>query len=330
MDSLERISRIDRSLLSGEHYLSSLLEQAYLTEVLTAPQIEAVQMACLSVLARQTQLYNGMESSSIRVEDAEGILESVLFTIGVGLKEYENAEDAALALISEGAEALFVRGGKRIDRMLKTTRLFHAGLVRRLMETPNVFYRSTVEDGINGFFQVYRPQFGAQQIHITADYPLLHPVTDLAGIEFIREYLERVDCENQFCTCFSPVAIHALLCGLPVDYRELPLNLCGPVLTAALGCVLCGKNFYSLSLSSGDLRDLTEKLNGRGKSELLPLLQAAFEKISLAFSLRQRTIEYLAAALPGIAAEIENAVRTDTLSGILLIARLPQGGYRPI
>lgn len=152
MDSLERISRIDRSLLSGEHYLSTLLEQAYLTEVLTAPQIEAVQMACLSVLARQTQLYNGMESSSVRVEDAEEILESVLFTIGVCLKEYGNAEDAALALIREGAEALFARGGKRIDRMLKTTKLFHAGLVRRLMETPNVFYRSTVEDGINGFF----------------------------------------------------------------------------------------------------------------------------------------------------------------------------------
>ena len=244
MDSLERISRIDRSLLSGEHYLSTLLEQAYLTEVLTAPQIEAVQMACLSVLARQTQLYNGMESSSVRVEDAEEILESVLFTIGVCLKEYGNAEDAALALIREGAEALFARGGKRIDRMLKTTKLFHAGLVRRLMETPNVFYRSTVEDGINGFFQLYRPQFGAQQIHITADYPLLHPVADLAGIEFIREYIERVDCENQFCTCFSPVTIHALLCGLPVDYRELPLNLCGPVLTAALGSVLCGKNFY--------------------------------------------------------------------------------------
>lgn len=325
MDSLERISRIDRSLLSGEHYLSSLLEQAYLTEVLTAPQIQTVQMTCLSVLAHQTQLYNGMESSSVRVEDAEGILESVLFTIGISLKEYENPEDAALALVGEGAEALFALGGKKIDRMLKTTKLLQAGLVRRLMETPNVYYRSTIQDGINGFFQLYRPQFGAQQIHITADYPLLHPMTDLAGIEFIREYVERADCENQFCTCFSPVMIHALLCGLPVDYRELPLNLCGPVLTAALGCVLCGKSFYSLALTKEDLLHLKEKLNGRSKSELLSLLRAVWEKISLALSLRPRTAEYLAAALPGIAAEIENAVHTDTMSKIFLTAR----GHRP-
>ncbi|WP_283606563.1 DUF6179 domain-containing protein [Faecalispora anaeroviscerum] len=327
MDSLERISRIDRSLLSGEHYLTSLLEQAFLAQVLSASQIEAVQMACLSVLARQTQLYNGMESSSVRVEEAESIFESALFTIGICLKQYENAEDAALALVSEGAEALFVRGGKKIDRMLKTTRLFHAGLVRRLMETPNVFYRSTVKDGINGFFHLYRPQFGAQQIHITADYPLLHPVTDLVGVEFIREYVERVDCENQFCTCFSPAVIHRLLCGLPVDYRELPLNLCGPVLTAALGCVLCGKNPFTLQLSEDDLIALQEKLSGRGNTELLPLLQAAFEKVNLALSLRKRTAEYLAAALPGISAEAENAVRTDTLPRLFLIARLPQGGY---
>ena len=78
------------------------------------------------------------------------------------------------------------------------------------------------------------------------------------------------------------------------------------------------------------MADLKEKLNGRGKSELLPLLQAAFEKMSLALSLRRRTEEYLAAALPGIAAEIENAVRTDTLSGILLMTRLPRDGYRPV
>ena len=78
------------------------------------------------------------------------------------------------------------------------------------------------------------------------------------------------------------------------------------------------------------MADLKEKLNGRGKSELLPLLQAAFEKMSLALSLRRRTEEYLAAALPGIVAEIENAVRTDTLSGILLMTRLPRDGYRPV
>lgn len=328
MNSLERISRIDRSQLSGAHFVSSLLEQAYHTEVLTTAQIEAIQLACLSVLARQTQLYNGLDSSSVRVEEAEGIMESILFTIGIALKEYENPDDAAQALLSDGAEALFLRGSKKIDRLLKTTKLIHVSLLRRLFVTPNVFYRSTLEDGINGFFKLYRPQFSAQQIHITADYPLLQPVEDLVGIELIREYLERADSENQFCACFNPAAVDALFCGLPIDYRELPVNLCGPVLTAAISCALSGKNFYTLSVTQQDLLFLRDKLIRMPKEEILQLFEAVFHKICEALSLPERTKEYLTAALPGITVEVENAVRNNTMSSIFYIARIRQGGKR--
>lgn len=328
MNSLERISRIDRSQLSGAHYVSSLLEQAYDTEVLTVVQIEAIQLACLSVLAHQTELYNGLDSSSVRVEEAEGIMESILFTIGVGLKIYENPDDAAQALLNEGAEAFFLQGSKKIERMLKTTKLIHEGLLRRLFVTPNVFYRSTLEDGINGFFKLYRPQFSAQQIHITADYPLLQPVEDLAGIEFIREYLERADNENQFCACFNPALVDALLCGLPVDYRELPVNICGPVLTAAIGCALCGKNFLTLSVTQQDLLALREKLIPMPKEELLRLLEAVFHKICEALSLPERAKKYFDAALPGISVEVENAVQNNTMSSIFYIARIRQGENR--
>lgn len=326
MNSLERISRIDRSQLSGAHYVSSLLERAYDTEVLTVAQIEAIQLACLSVLARQTQLYNGIDSSSVRVEEAEGIMESILFTIGVGIKEYENPDDAAQALFNEGAEAFFLRGTKKIERMLKTTKLIHVGLLRRLFVTPNVFYRSTLQDGINGFFKLYRPQFSAQQIHITADYPLLQPVEDLAGIEFIREYLERADSENQFCACFNPAAVDALLCGLPVDYRQLPVNICGPVLTAAIGCALCEKNFLTLRVTQQDLLVLRDKLISMPKEELLRILEAVFHKICKSLSLPERTNKYLNAALPGICTEVENAVRNNTMSSIFYVSRIRQSG----
>lgn len=163
-----------------------------------------------------------------------------------------------------------------------------------------------------------------------ADYPLLHSAIDLTGIGFIWGYTERVDYENQFYACFSLVTTHALLCGLPVDYWEPPLNLYGLVLTTVPGCVLCGENFYSLRLSARGLANLKEKPNSRGKPEFLSLLQAALEKTSFAFSPYQRTAKYLTAVLLGTSAEIKNVVRIDTLSRTLLIVRLPQGGYRLI
>lgn len=325
MESLEKTGRIDRSLLSGEHYLSSLLEQAYAQGVLTGQQAEAVQMDCLTVLAHQIQRYTGADSSSVRTEEAEGILESVLFTVGICLKEYHSPDDAANALVREGAQELFVRGRARIDRLLKTTRLLHAQIARRLLETPNVFYRSTLVDGIAGFWKLYRPDFAAQDSHITLDYPLLCPVSGLAGVELIREYLERFDCENQFCLCFSAKAIHSLLCGLPVDYRQLPLNLCEPVLAAALGCALCRKSVRPLCLTACDLTNLKNSLGQHTRSEILPVLKDALGLVETALSLTGRVSSYLASALPGISVAVETALETNTLEQVfLLMPQLPE------
>lgn len=320
MESIEKIGRIDPSLLSGEHYLSSLLQQAYAQALLTGQQAEAVQMDCLTILAHQIQLYTGADSSSVRAEEAEGILESVLFTVGICLKEYNDPDDAAEALLREGAQALFVRGRARIDRLLKTTRLLHAQIARHLLETPNVFYRSTLVDGVAGFWRMYRPDFAAQDSHITLDYPLLCPVSDLVGIELIRGCLERFDCENQFCLCFSAKAIHRLMCGLPVDYRQLPLNLCEPVLTAALGCVLSGKSIRPLSLTAGDLAGLKKRFGQSGRGEILPVLQEALEQVKASLALTGRVARYLAAALPGIAVSVETAMQTNAPSQVFLLA----------
>ena len=65
-------------------------------------------------------------------------------------------------------------------------------IAANLLKTPNVYYRSTIMDGINGFFKLYTPQFSAHEIHITADYPTLAARPELDGIEFIEKYLRYI------------------------------------------------------------------------------------------------------------------------------------------
>jgi hypothetical protein len=98
MESIERISTIDKSILSGEHYFQSLLEQAYALGMLSDTDLKNVKFGCLSVLARQTEGYNGGKSSSIRVENAENILTSIMFTMGVWLKTFHCPDDAVVVI----------------------------------------------------------------------------------------------------------------------------------------------------------------------------------------------------------------------------------------
>ncbi len=235
MESIERISTIDKSRLSGEHYFQSLLEQAYALGMLSDTDLKNVQFGCLSVLSRQTEGYNGGKSSSIRVENAENILTSIMFTMGVWLKTFQCPDDAVVVIKNEKIEDLYQNGLKRIDTMIKSTKGLHAAILRNLIDSENVFYRSTVVDAIKGFFKLYYPEFGAHEIHITADYPMYNKVEKLAGIEFIQKYLENIYLENLFCSNFKAEDIHHLLCGYDEHYQNLLFNIYEPVLCAATG-----------------------------------------------------------------------------------------------
>ena len=43
------------------------------------------------------------------------------------------------------------------------------------------------------------------------DYPTYSPRPEQAGIEFIEEYLRRIDAENAFCGLFDPKRVDRLL-----------------------------------------------------------------------------------------------------------------------
>ncbi len=238
-NGLDKIRVIDRASLNEEYYFQSLIEQARDKELLSDSDIERLQYECLTLLAYKTERYNAGDSSSIRVEKAQSIMTSILFTIGLWLKAYPSPDDAVDAMLTDSIDDLYQKGRRRIDVLLRATKALHTKLLRELIETPNVYYASTLVDGILGFFKLYDPEYAAQEIHITADYPLFNPMPRLAGIEFVKTYVAGAYYENQFCGRFSAEQIHNLLRGAVesyegLGYEELLINIYGYVLTAAL------------------------------------------------------------------------------------------------
>ncbi len=108
-NGIEKARLIDRARLSEENYFQTLLECAGERGLLVAPEIERLQYECVALLARVTERLNKWESSSIRVERAESLLASILFTVGLRLKNFDNPDDAAAALKSGPVTELFAQ-----------------------------------------------------------------------------------------------------------------------------------------------------------------------------------------------------------------------------
>jgi len=326
-NNLENASIIEKEKLSGEFYFQSLLEQGYSKGLFTDSDIERLQYECLAFLAHKVERFNAGDSSSIRVEKAQDIMTSNIFTIGLWLKTYQNPDDAITAIHNEQIAGLYQKGRKRIDTIVAATKAVHFKILQQLVDTQNVFYRATIVDGIRGFFKLYYPDFGAHEVHITADYPIYNTMPNLAGIEFIHAYLTSLYYENQFCQRFSSGDIHHLLCGYEEDYQELLINLYEPVLIAAIGCVLAGTDAHILDITEDGAIYLNRFFVGKAKTEILASIQSAAHELKRIFSFPHELELYIRKSLPFIAGKIEIAMREQSLNRVFFTPSYPE--HRP-
>lgn len=321
--NIERFHKIDAFKLNQEFYFQSLLEEAYHQQLLSEQDIEKIQLDCLDLLSYKLKRYTDNNSSSVRIEVAEHIMQSNLFTIGLYLKTFKSPDDAIKAMTETSMLDLYLSGRKCIDAMLRTAKRKHSLVIKNTLEIDNDFYIPTVIDGIKGFFKIYNPDYAAHEIYITADYPLCHPVKDLAGIEFIQRYVDSVYAENLFCSHFSTEAIRELLLGFDEQYKHLLFNIFGLVLTEALGCVLAGMNAESLYLSPVQIQQLQKLLSIKTDEEIKELVSGAKQKMISELEISNNfLLQYIEECLPGITAAICSGIRNNRLDPVFLSGKV--------
>ncbi len=323
-NSLEINHFIDRALLREDNYFLSLLEQAYNKELLSDKDIERIQYECLALLAEKTERYNSGDSSSIQIEKAKEILNSVLYTIGICLKSFPNPDDAVTELQKMPLKELYQNGRKKIDRLLTATKSVHSKLLSKLFVTPNAFYSSTIKDGVYGFFKSYYPDFFAHETNFSASYPLFNAIQDFRGIEFIKFYVQGAFYENQFMSFFSPEDIHHLLCGYEENYRELQLNLYEPVLITALGCIIAETDLMHLDITEHGVNCLSGKFMQKTEAEITEIISNASVNLNEKLKLSQGLFQYIQSSLPKVIRKISAAVSENTLNRLFILPVYPE------
>ncbi len=305
MTDLTRQPLIDPLALDGRDYFVTLLAEGRRCGLLSDRDLSRLQGESLTLLAERMDAWTRGQSTSLPAEQAQHLLESVLYTVSLELKASPTPEEAAERLRRESLTALYEAGQRRIARKLQAARTLHRQLKKTLFPTYNEFYRATLADGIDGFFLLYRPALAAQEIHITADYLPFSGLPQKDGIEFMEDYLRALSHENRFLRYFSPETVHALLLGLDENYPQLLLNLYAPVLAAALACVLTRQSVAALRYDSERLAAL---LTGRSRQETEALLHQAAEVFIRGADCPEGLSAYLRRSVPVLAGDVARAV----------------------
>jgi hypothetical protein len=267
-------------------------------------------------MAKQVERYTNDESSSIRVEKAQQLLQSITYNIGLNLKSYPEMNTKLEVLQTEKLSVLFYQGLDLISEIYKKAKALLAQLQKNHLNIENYAYHDTLFTGIPEFFHDYNMEYAAHDNVGSIDYPLCKAITDLLGIEYQYEYLIRLTIENNFCRKFNDKTIQSLLDNFSNDSEQLLLNLFELVLTNAIGCELAGKNLEDLLLYPNDLEWLKNKLQPLSRSDIKNLLYSSLEHIAEELKIDEETYQYAKEAIAQLAVRVDQNRKTNTVDKI--------------
>lgn len=320
MNEIEGISKIKREKLDERKYFKTLIEEAYKNQMISENDIMNLQMQALQLLDERIYKYNGSNSSSIKKETAGEISDSNNYTISIYLKTFRNPDEAIKEIKEKGLKIAYQEGRKKIDRMLNIIRLMYIKVKQNKLNIENDTYNDTIIGGIQGFLKIYDPDFKAQDMKITADYPLYNNlIGKLDGVEFIKEYLSSICLENLFCKKFSEQKIKYLLYSYSHDYKELIINIFEIVLLEAIGCKLAERDIQDLSISTDELNKIYVILKDKEKVGIKQKINRVYQEICKELlSDNEQLQNYIDKNLNYIVEMITNAVEQNALDKVFI------------
>lgn len=260
--------RIDEGRLRREDYLQTLLAEGVSAGLLDGADAEAVQVGCLEQVASLIQRKTDGETCAVPEEDAQEILRSVVYLVGLALQTYPDADEAAVALRRVPLRELYRKGFAEAARAVRETREFVRLAQETRIETDCVAYRQVLERDLPAFFHAYDIDFAADDGKFLPSYPLFAPVRSEIGPFYPRSYAEKLWFENRFCALFPPSDVRDVLFRCGADGQDTAVNLLYCVLTAACGAWILRGSADAIALSDGDVHTLFSLSSGRSPDEV--------------------------------------------------------------
>lgn len=319
MNNLSKKSLIKIENLDEQYYFQSILQEAYKMKQITDSELENIQLQIIQLIAKRTERYTSGASSSVKIETAQNIMESIFYNISIYLKTFSDVDIAITILKETPLLELYKNGDMLIKKKIKCTKKLLDLVKKNIVHTNNYAYNETIKTGIDFFFPSYDIEFSSHETPCIIDYPLSIDKMNLTGIEYIYDYLKKLFLENQFCGKFSFENINCVLKNYYRNYQELLINIFKCVLTNALGCTLLNKNIYELNIEPLERQYLQDKLENLSKIELNILLNDISIQMCKELNISNRVIQkYIIETVKNISIDIKNALKNHNLQSLFI------------
>ena len=316
---VEKIPFIKKKNLSAEYFFQSLIMELYHKKLLTKDQMESIKLQTLKVLKEQVGYFTKGQSSSVPVETAEKLMLSIYYVIGIYLKSFSNIDDLIKEIQNGKLESFFNKGKKLAEEKKKEAEKLFKMVKESKVITENYAYNDTINDGISPFFNEYDIEFEGHLIPGSIDYPLCICIDNLAGVEYIYEYLKRLYLENKFCLYFRNDEIEKLLLSYDKKSYHLLINIFELVLTNSIASVLLGKEANSLYISLNDIKFLEDKLYNISDDKLDNILSQAVNKCCSSLNIEdQELIEYINKSIIKLKPVIKDKIQNNKLEKVFI------------
>ncbi|HYF75409.1 MAG TPA: DUF6179 domain-containing protein [Candidatus Nitrosocosmicus sp.] len=310
--------------LDPNQYTLSLMKEGLRTGLMDRQSIYGVQEQVMQILKGLIAAYTKGESSSVKTETAEGLLNSIYYSVDACVSGFDDPE-AGIALLKMGnVKGIYNEGLEIVDSAFKEARLHCRGLVKNKLDVPLEVYNTSVTESLPEFFQNYSIIFGAHDTTCSLDYPLIFDDMNVRGVFYISNYMANLQTETDFCRLFSKADIDKLLTvygrTCRVDYKEAPVNLFEIVANNSIFSAVSGNSAAELKITRQQYEIIRERLKGRDYGQMGNIIETAVDKLITDLGIGQPGLkDYICRYSRDFVLRVLNAAENDNLCNIAMV-----------
>lgn len=276
----DRVS-IDVKTLNKNQYIISLINQGIKIGAVSNVEAFEIQAKIMDLLKELIMKYTKGESTSVTVEVTESLLNSILYSLDFYMLEINKPESILKELKQKDIKEIYEDALELLRVCVIDTKKLYEKIKRERLKMELEPYNTTIDEGIPCFFEKYTVVFQAHNAMASIDYPLVFDDMRVRGISYIKNYLEHLDVETEFCRYFLEEDIKKILIGFEKMCRlshniEL-INIFEVLINNSIFSVLCGNKAGELNITKSQYYMLSEEFKRRDLTTISVIINKAVE-----------------------------------------------------
>lgn len=317
---------IERKNLKQNQYMVSLLNEGFRNGLLNRQEIYDIQNKLMLVLQNLIKRYTKGESSSVPTEKAESILTSTLYTIDAYLHSLGTPEKAMTSLKTADIQSSYERGIETVSTCFEESKQIYKLVKKNKLIVPVDAYNMTIDESLPIFMKKYGIIFDAHNTMASIDYPLAIDNMRLQGVVYIKQYLQRLYMETEFCQLFShrdllnTLENFGRMCRF--DYRIELFNIYELMLNNAIFSVLSGGNTDQVKISAYQFEQLERLFTQMTPDQIDVIVREAIGSLLNDLNISDpKMSDYMNLHRNQLVQRIVNAANFCSLQGLIITQR---------